>query len=521
MTCRIGKDNIILVTGILTICLGCLMNLYWEDGFKSVVYQRLVLTNKSKTYEPWQKSKHPFIISFYFFNWTNPGDLKDPDYKPEFKEIGPYNFWEKAEKVNLTWNNNGTVSYKRLRSWHFDANSSVGTLNDSITSINVVAVSAAHMMRNWGYFVKASLATPFSSSVTLAVTKQIGEYLFDGYHDPLLSFASKLPGLSAKIPFDRFGWFYPKNGSYEKDGLFNIETGANGIDVFGSVRNWNAKNHTGFYPDHCGNVVGSGGDFWPPRTTKDPVTIFTPDLCRYLPFQYTDEVLINDVRGFHYEVGKQLIDNGEEYPENKCFCNGECVPVGALNVSSCRSDAPVFVSYPHFYLADQSYLDGVVGMQPDAEKHKIYMVLEPTFGFPLEVAARLQINVLIQPDPVITLLRGVKKVFFPVFWFEQKVTIGVPKETSTFITIVNILPTAGFITSLILIIGGILCIVFVSYYKLCMRNRKKLTINIARNSHETKEDAANYGLIRSEYKSDPKLEINANGDKTITNATLL
>lgn len=66
-----------------------------------------------------------------------------------------------------------------------------------------------------------------------------------------------------------------------KDGIFNVETGINGMANFGKMRNWNHKNRTGLYPNGCNLVEGSGGDFWPPKRTKtESVAIFSPDLCR-------------------------------------------------------------------------------------------------------------------------------------------------------------------------------------------------------------------------------------------------
>ena len=47
---------------------------------------------------------------------------------------------EKLEKINVTWNDNGTVTYRRMRKWYFDPEGSNGTLDDPITTINVVAV---------------------------------------------------------------------------------------------------------------------------------------------------------------------------------------------------------------------------------------------------------------------------------------------------------------------------------------------------------------------------------------------
>lgn len=88
---------------------------------------------------------------------------------------------------------------------------------------------------------------------------------------------------------------------------------------------------------------------------------------------------------------------GTLYPENKCFCGGRCVPSGVMNVSSCWFDAPVFMSYPHFYNADPYYVDALVGMQPKQEDHELYVVLEPKTGLALEVAARFQVNLMVEP----------------------------------------------------------------------------------------------------------------------------
>jgi hypothetical protein len=49
---------------------------------------------------------------------------------------------------------------------------------------------------------------------TLWVTKPVSELLFDGYADPLLSIASRIPWLSSlQAPVDRVGFFYGKNDS--------------------------------------------------------------------------------------------------------------------------------------------------------------------------------------------------------------------------------------------------------------------------------------------------------------------
>lgn len=103
-------------------------------------------------------------------------------------------------------------------------------------------------------------------------------------------------------------------------------------------------------------------------------------IFRYVVFKYKRTVTIQGIEGYRYEPGPELFDNGTYNPENKCFCSGDCVPAGALNVSACRFGAPGFTSYPHFYEADPSYRDSIEGMKPDPKKHEVYIVLEPVRG---------------------------------------------------------------------------------------------------------------------------------------------
>lgn len=72
------------------------------------------------------------------FNWTNPEDIKNPLVKPKFEEVGPYRFKEVKEKINITWHENQTVSYKTKHFYYFDAENSVRNLSDVITIVNMV-----------------------------------------------------------------------------------------------------------------------------------------------------------------------------------------------------------------------------------------------------------------------------------------------------------------------------------------------------------------------------------------------
>nr|CAD7264916.1 unnamed protein product [Timema shepardi] len=176
-------------------------------------------------------------------------------------------------------------------------------------------------------------------------------------------------------------------------------------------------------------------------------------LFRSISFDYTDEYEVEGILGYRYSGGPDIVDNGTLDPTNECFCGGECVPSGVLNVSSCRFGAPAFISYPHFYQADQVYLDQVEGMEPDEEKHRFYVTLEPNTGIPLDVAARFQVNILLDQRPYISLFKNVPKIFFPMLWFEERAAM--PQEMASQLKLLLHLPTIGLVVSITLVLVGL------------------------------------------------------------------
>lgn len=91
-------------------------------------------------YDNWIVMPVPMYMRYKMFNWTNAEDIDEPNYKPNFVEMGPYVFLEEHIRVNVTFHPvNGTVSYDQIRTYHFVPEMSNGTLSDNVTSINVVA----------------------------------------------------------------------------------------------------------------------------------------------------------------------------------------------------------------------------------------------------------------------------------------------------------------------------------------------------------------------------------------------
>lgn len=242
---------------------------------------------------------------------------------------------------------------------------------------------------------------------SLTVTKTADEWLFTGYKDPLLDFLKELKLSKFQIPFSKFGWFVDRNESSTYDGNFEMFTGQNDLSKMGYMTDWNYGNKTKYYYDECSKVRGTSGELWPVHmNATGDITMYITDVCRSLTLGYDQQHTKYGVTGSRWVGDYRMFDNGVKYPSNKCYCTGvpsSCPDLlsGVHNMSDCRYGAPAFASFPHFYLADPAYVNAVDGLKPNRSLHEFSLSLEPQTGIPLEIDAKLQINILLQPIPTI------------------------------------------------------------------------------------------------------------------------
>ncbi|CAH1156005.1 unnamed protein product [Phaedon cochleariae] len=448
-----GSSVVFMVFGILLLGL-------WSVLYHAILRSQMVLKPNNKAFDIWVKNPVPLTLKFHIFNWTNPEDIHNATVKPRFVELGPYYYVETKEKTNITWNANDTISFKHLKTWWYDQSRSNGSLSDPFTTINPISLSAAYTARYWNYVVKRGLSFSLQSMVqSISVTHSVGETLFDGYEDSLMAVAAKLPFLSKNnLPFsDKFGWFYGRNGSEDYEGVYNMNTGVDGR--LGELNSWRNMNQSTYYPGKCGVINGgSAGEFFPTDLKKDEVVrFFSSDMCRYLELEFEEEVIIGGLVGYKYSAGERFLDNGTNIPENKCYCDGNCMPSGALNVSLCKHGSPAFISLPHFYKADPYYINSVDGLNPSKEKSEFFMIFEPNTGIPLQVSVKLQLNLRLEPVDGITLYSEVPTIYLPVLHFEQAVIIP---ENMLFLLklLVNFKVICYAVGILCVVLGSIICL---------------------------------------------------------------
>lgn len=59
------------------------------------------------------------------------------------------------------------------------------------------------------------------------------------------------------------------------------------------------------------------------------------------------------------------------------------------------------MSMPHFLFGDQSLLENIIGLEPNASKHRTAIFYEPLTGIPMKANKRVQVNTKIIKSPYI------------------------------------------------------------------------------------------------------------------------
>ncbi|XP_067134794.1 scavenger receptor class B member 1-like [Centruroides vittatus] len=424
----VAKTGVLVTFGALFALAGLLFYVLFPNILKWQIEKRLILSEESEMYEQWKEPSLPIYLEIYLFNITNPEDVEANISKPIVEEVGPFSFREKRTKENITWNENGTVSYRLVKTWYFQPDRTNGSLDDHIITVNVPMITAAvgaHKMNNT---VVNTFMSEFFHHInsTVFISKTPRELLFDGYNDTILAVMKEMfPQL---VPFTKFGWFYKKN---ESDGnfTFNIFTGEKGIQNYGSVDNWNGDNNITMWQTPCNQIDGSMGEMWPPfrKSRYEKLDLFIPDICRTISLNYLSDVELEGVEAYRYIMDHTTFDNGKYDPTNRCYCINDCLPAGGLDVSMCQKGAPIVMSAPHFLYGDVAYTQSVMGLKPDPQRHLFHIDLQPQMGVPVNVGAKMQINVIIEKiEGIMQFANITGRTYFPALWFTQSFTINEP-----------------------------------------------------------------------------------------------
>ncbi|KAF6024458.1 SCARB2 [Bugula neritina] len=419
-----------IISGGVVLILGAILIPIFNYILPIELAKSLTLKDNTKGLTAWE---HPMdtsdaYITFYVFDVQNPNDVLQ-GAKPVLVEKGPYVYYAGKYRTDVEFEPNGTVYFRAPRTMVFDKSKSKGSENDTFTTINVPLYTIMTMIKNHPVAdVIFGEGLKLFPNITMFKNLTVYEILW-GYEDPILKtikdILDALPvPLNLPIKIDGyFGFFYQKNNT--DTGLFNVNTGKNGMKDFMFINSWNKETHVPYWKsEYCNRINGTDGQVYHPFVDKAKrMYMFVSDLGRSIYLTYKKGVELEGIPLYRFTPPPELWMY-EDHPENECFCVGDVCPhPGALNISACQGGAPVFVSLPHFLYGD--YYRGLVeGMKPSQEAHDTYIDVEKTSGIVMEGSKRIQLNLAVERIEHIVETKNLSTLLFPVIWLDQSANIN-------------------------------------------------------------------------------------------------
>ncbi|XP_053559378.1 lysosome membrane protein 2 [Bombina bombina] len=385
------------------------------------VKEATILKNGTEVFEAWVNPPPPIYMQFYFFNVTNPLEILSGE-TPVVDEIGPYTYREYRPKEDIVFLNNGTeVSAVTPKTYVFERNLSVGDPQiDLIRTVNIPVVTLLEMFKNNKVLKPIIEGTLKTYNEGVFITRSVHELLW-GYRDPVLAVVHNF----IKNVSDTFGLFYKMNTTNDGDYVFG--SGSANYMEFTQIVKWNGKKNLDWWTSNsCNMINGTDGTTFHPLINKDDILYFySSDLCRSLYAVYEHSEIVKDIQAFRFSIPADVFANVSINPDNAGFCvpAGNCLPSGLLNVSACKQGAPIILSSPHFYQADESIVKSIVGMNPKKEDHETFLDISPLTGTLIQAAKRIQINVYIRKIENFKTTENLKTLFFPVMYLNESMVI--------------------------------------------------------------------------------------------------
>ncbi|CAG9762361.1 unnamed protein product [Ceutorhynchus assimilis] len=381
----------------------------------------------------------PFPLNFnvYIFSVLNPEEVQS-GAKPRLKEIGPFCYEEWKTKINVQdFEGDDTVAYDPVDTF-FKATGPKCVNGDTEVTVPhpmILGLVNTVLRQKPGALTLANKAIKsiWSDPTSMFITVKARELLFDGIiiNCGVSDFAGKAictnlraePSLKAineeELAFSLLG---PKNATPGK--RIRAFRGIQDFHHVGKIVTFDGKSQMEVWnSSKCDAIIGTDGTIFPPLGKKEEaIWSFAPDICRSLPAVFEKKTKYDQI-----PVGSFTASLGDasKNPDEKCFCTNPdtCLKKGLMDLYKCTK-IPLYASLPHFYDSDASYVNGVRGLKPVAEKHEIRILFETMTGSPLHARKRLQFSMPLEPNAKVDLFHNFTTTVFPLFWIEEGVDLN-------------------------------------------------------------------------------------------------
>ncbi|XP_076754286.1 scavenger receptor class B member 1 [Xylocopa sonorina] len=373
--------------------------LFWcTNVFRDAILSNLEIRNGTESFLRWQRPPVGLNVKVYVFNYTNVAEFESGDAeKLRVEQVGPYVYRETLSRVNVKVNKNETITYQEKKSFEWISGKSE---REVVVVPNVLLMSTLAYFRNLPFVVQLGLTALMPRPRSKPFLElPVGEYLW-GYEDQLFEYAKPFASFRHSIPYEKFGILASEN-CLDVDRI-TMHTGAGDLRNLGLIQRINGlENHRVWDDENCDRIYGTDGSMFPPHWIEQPnstVYIYAKNVCRRLPFRYERRAYANGIPTLRYRLPSNVFTSTPN--KDSCFCPKEshdsgtrkCPPAGTFNISACKLDTPLLVSFPHFYSGDDSLFRKVDGLTPRREHHECYIDLHPRLAVTVDVKIRLQLN---------------------------------------------------------------------------------------------------------------------------------
>ncbi|XP_073965146.1 uncharacterized protein [Choristoneura fumiferana] len=154
MISEVKPVRFVLASAVVLLLAGITCAIFFGSWVRLFIDHELVLRPGSMTFEWWARPPVRPFVKVYVYNVTNADEFLNNGSKPVLDELGPYIYEQDWEKVNITDNENGTLSFHYKRTYTYRADLSGRSDDDAVVVPNIPMLA----MESW--WAGAASTTP-------------------------------------------------------------------------------------------------------------------------------------------------------------------------------------------------------------------------------------------------------------------------------------------------------------------------------------------------------------------------
>ncbi|XP_026500665.1 sensory neuron membrane protein 2-like [Vanessa tameamea] len=496
--CNLIGGVITTVVGLVLVGVSCYLGFGLVPNIvDDIIRSEVQLINDTEQMNRFEEVPFALTFNVRVFNITNPDQVLQGGV-PVVKEIGPYVYTSRQLRV-IEEMNEDNITYRRMDLMEFDEQASYPyTTDDRLTIVNVpyhgILQTAERMFPNLMGAMAAALNGIFGENNGPIMTVRVGDLLFDGIpicKNPgiiggiacmqIRSLAANVRNIEEKDDGSlEFTLLRYKNENPSHQYVVNrgtvdalklgIISSYNGSAYLG---NWNQDTEAEeFETNVCNKIRGTDSGVFPPFVNRsESIYALNMDICRSVELRYEGDTSYEGIPAARFAANEWLLDNNEG-----CYClntttgitaeNG-CLLHGAMELYSCVG-AFLVLTYPHFLFADFRYRNGIIGVSPSEDEHKIFVELEPRTGTVVRGMKRAQFNIFMRQITSIPATQNLRTTLTPLVWVEEGMSL--PDEYVDMLK-TRLLQRLRLVDILIPVIIAVCCLVVVIGVAILIRSR--------------------------------------------------